>query len=77
MAKRKYFHIEMKNQGSDERLPWFRPPECSYVSKEYAKGYISCIKSYYPCPNIRLIDAETGEIVEEISGNGEVHLNTN
>jgi len=79
MAKRKLYKIRMKNRKTDPegKLPWFSPPECNFVTKEYDRGYINCSQSYHPSPDIRLEDVYTGELIEEFKGNGEVHVNTN
>ena len=72
MAKRKLYHIEIKERGQDEALPWYRPIEAQYTSMQYARGYLSCIKSYYPAPRARIIENETSKIIEEFGGNGVV-----
>jgi hypothetical protein len=79
MAKRKLYNIKIKDREADPegKLPWVMLPECHFVSKEYARGWINCSRSYYPSPDIRLEDAYTNELVEEYKGNGEVHVNTN
>jgi hypothetical protein len=79
MAKRKLFNIKMKDRRTDPegKLPWVCLPECSYVGKEYARGWINCSQSYHPSPDLRLEDAFTGELIEEYKGNGEVRVNTN
>ena len=79
MAKRKLYNIKMKDRKADPegKLPWHCLPECNFVSREYARGYINCSRGYYPSPDIRLEDAFTGELIEEHKGNGEVHVNTN
>lgn len=79
MAKRKLFNIKMKDRKTDPegKLPWVCLPECSYVGREYARGYINCSQGYYPSPDIRLENALTGEMVEGFKGNKEVRVNTN
>ncbi len=69
----------MKNRKVDPegKLPWMMGPECHFVSKEYARGYINCSQGYHPSPDIRLEDAFTHELIEEYKGNGDVHVNTN
>ena len=78
MLKKKLYNIKIKNRKIDPegKLPWICLPECNFVSKEYARGYINCSQSYYPSPDIRLEDAFTGELIEEYKGNMEVNTNT-
>lgn len=47
-----------------------------YIILSFWKGWIAAIKEYYPSQPHRLINAETGEVVEEVSGNKKVILNT-
>ncbi len=79
MAKRKLYSIQLKNRETDPegKLPWYCPVEAQFVSREFTNGYLSCCKGYYPCPDIKIINAYTEEVVEEITGNGKVHVNTN
>ena len=80
------YNILMKNKRSDpeEKLPWFRPPGSQCVSRQWTHGFVAAEKDHYPCPDIRIIlcDPEDpirgeGTIVEEIPGNGTVHINQN
>jgi hypothetical protein len=48
--------------------------EGQYVSKSFWQGWKSAIMQHYPCEGLRLIDSETGEVVENVSGNGIVQL---
>jgi hypothetical protein len=79
MAKKKLYNIKLKDKRLDPegKLPWVLLPECNFVSREYARGYINCSQGYYPSHDIRLEDAFTGELIEEHKGNGEVTINTN
>jgi len=54
---------------------WYSPHSGQYVILSFWKGWIAAIKQIYPCNAYRLVNAETDEVVEEISGNGEVNLN--
>lgn len=79
MAKRKLYNIKLKDRAADPegKLPWVCLSECSFVGREYARGYINCSQGYYPSPDIRLEDAFTGDLIEEFKGNGGVQVNTN
>ena len=79
MAKRKLYNIKLKDRTSDPEdiLPWPCLPECCFVSREYARGYINCSQGYYPSPDIKLEDAFTGELIEEYKGNKKVVVNKN
>ena len=71
MAK-KYYNIQLKKDG--DIGPWYCPIEAQNVSREFINGYIACIKGYYPCPDIRIQNVETKDIVEEIKGNNKVKV---
>ena len=77
MAKRKLYNIELKDRRTDpnEQLPWYSPVEAMAVSKTFIQGYVACSQSYYPSPDIRIIDYHSKEIIEEIKGNGTVQVN--
>ncbi len=77
MSKRKYYKILIKDRRSDPEgeLPWYEPVEASWVGKEFTRGYIACSQGYYPSPDIKIVNAETDEVIEEIKGNGEVYVN--
>jgi len=79
MAKKKLYNIETKDRTSDPegKLPWYQPVVARAVSRVFTKGYIACSKSYYPSPDIRVVDYFSGEVIEEIKGNGGVHVNSN
>lgn len=51
---------------------WYSPVEGQFVIKSYWKGFKAGVKQFYPCPALRLVNAETGEVVEEVNGNGKV-----
>jgi len=78
MAKKKLYNIKMKDKKADpeEKLPWVLLPECNFVSKEYARGYINCSQGYYPSKDIKLEDAFTGELIKYYKGNGKVVVNS-
>ena len=61
MAKKKLYSIQLKDRRSDPdgKLPWYRPVEAQFVGKEFTRGYKLCSKSYYPSPDIRIVDAHT------------------
>ena len=79
MIKKRLYSIQLKNRESDPegKLLWYCPVCAQFVSKEFTRGYVSCCKGYYPCPDIKIVDAYTEEVVEEITGNGKVTVNTN
>ena len=54
---------------------WHTPVEGLYVTLTFWKGYVAGTKQFYPCPDLRLINAETKEIIEEINGNGTITTN--
>tara|TARA_Y100000310_G_C20688111_1_gene820410 strand:+ start:2040 stop:2315 length:276 start_codon:yes stop_codon:yes gene_type:complete len=90
MAKRKLYHIQTRPRATLHTVQnrevidatedmefnalWHSPIEGQFVGREYARGYIACSQSYYPSPDIRIIKAETEEVVEERKGNGEVNV---
>jgi len=51
---------------------WHSPIEGQFVTLTFWKGWKAATTMYYPCPSLRLINAETKEVVEEIKGNGKV-----
>jgi len=53
-------------------VAWHTFVGASAVPLGFARGYIAAIKSYYPCPDIRLQDYHTKAVLEEIPGNGSV-----
>lgn len=71
MAKRKYYHIQIRISNGSYDV-WHSPIEGQFVIKSYWEGYKAAIKFYYPCSSLRLINAETEEVVEYIPGNGSV-----
>lgn len=77
MPRKKIYNIQLKDRKIDPegKLPWFQPIECTAVSMEFIRGYTACLKGYYPCPEIKIMDYYTKEIVKQISSNGEVVVN--
>lgn len=53
---------------------WYSPIEGQYVTKSFWEGWKSAILQYYPCEGLRLVNSETGEVVENIPGNGVVQI---
>lgn len=76
MAKKKLYSIQLKNKRTDpeRKLPWYCPIEAQFVSREFTKGYIACSQGYNPSFDIRVVDAHTKEIIEEIEGNEEMRI---
>ena len=72
MAK-KYYNIQLKKKDKNIDY-WYNPIEGQHVSKAFVKGYIACSQSYYPSFDIRVRDAVTNLIVEEIKGNNKVKV---
>lgn len=70
MAKRKYYHIQIKMSNGK----WHSPIEGQFVIKSYWEGYKAAIKSHYPCFSLRLINVGTGGVVEDVPGNGPVGI---
>ena len=57
-------------------VAWHTSVVAGAVPLGFARGYIAAIKSYYPCPDIRLQDYHTKTVLEEIPGNGPAVLST-
>ena len=76
IAKRKLYNIELKDRRIDpnRELPWYSPIEAMAVSKAFVEGYIACLQSHYPSPDIRLKDYYSKEIIKEITGRAEVNV---
>jgi hypothetical protein len=83
MAKKKMYNILIKDRRSDSegKLPWYRPADAQCVSRQFTLGFIAATKASYPCPDIKIILCDEndpltreGSIVEEVLGNGEVHV---
>jgi len=53
---------------------WGDVPCMQFVTLTFWKGYVAGTKQFYPCPSLRLINAETEETVEEVHGNGKVEM---
>ncbi len=65
------YNVMLKNKSD---VAWHTVVGASAVPLGFARGYIAAIKSYYPCPDIRLQDYYTKAVLEEIPGNGTVVL---
>ncbi len=67
------YTVMLRNKSD---VAWHTVVGASAVSLSFARGYIAAIKSYYPCPDIRLQDYHTKAVLEEIPGNGSVAPST-
>lgn len=59
-----------------QQSDWYSPIEGKFVTLTFWNGWKAATKQNYPCPTLRLVDADTEEVIEEIPGNGKVSLNT-
>lgn len=65
----KNWHIECKtNIGI-----WMKVPFAS-GNKSFVDGYLTCLLSYYPRPEYRVVDSD-GVIVKEYEQSGPAHIN--
>ena len=70
--KKKYYHIQQ--MIIPQQSEWYSPIEGQFVTLTFWKGWKAATMQNYPCPSLRLINAETKEVIEEIKGNGKVGI---
>jgi hypothetical protein len=68
------------------QTPWKHPlpgkPEwhnmigATGVRPLYAKGFVAGMRQFYPCPAIRVVDAETNAVIEEYGAQGRATVAT-
>ncbi len=56
------------------RHKWSDAPCMQFVTLTFWRGYVAGTLQFYPCPSLRLINAETKEIKEEVCGNGKAGI---
>jgi hypothetical protein len=60
----KHYTVESKKKSG-----WKAQLEATYVPYHFALGYITAIKEFNPSCSIRIIDAESKEVVKDFSVN--------
>lgn len=68
--KQKLYHIERKQLTGS----WRKVFQAEGVSREWTHGYIFAIAGEYPCAPHRVIETNTGKIVQEFTGNTDISI---
>lgn len=65
-------HYSVERLQDDKWISWIGAAD---VGLQYAKGFVDAIGQYYPCPGRRIVEIESGKIVETWRGNGTPRVN--
>ena len=70
MAKRKLVTVELRKIFEDKsRSTWLPTISATAVSLEFAKGFLSCMDSFFPNKyDCRIVDYHTKEVLIEQTG---------
>lgn len=74
---RKYFQVQIKSKDSKlaahPKYAWYSPVS-GMGTRHYVNGFVAGIKQLYPCPDVRIINYHTEEVIEIINGNSGVAM---